>query len=78
MKPLIKPKPLSVTKRLLNSFNTYNLFGMVTELVQRYAFLKSIQSVINIFDKIINNNGLFYRTPVLIINKPGTYNLKNI
>jgi len=24
MKPIKKPKPLSVTKRLLNSFNTYN------------------------------------------------------
>ena len=38
MKSIKTPKPLSATKRLLNSFNTYNLFGMVTELVQMYQY----------------------------------------
>lgn len=36
MKPIKKPKPLSITKRLLNSFNTIHPYGMVTELTQMY------------------------------------------
>ena len=52
MNPIKRPKPLSVTKRLLNSFNSYNLFGMVTEMVQRYKLFWNSQTLIYKYSKI--------------------------
>lgn len=44
MKPIKKPKPLSVLNGFLYSFNADTLFGMVTELSQRYAFFLNLQT----------------------------------
>lgn len=43
MKPIKKPKPLSRLNGFLYSFNTNILFGMVTELEQRYNNFSILQ-----------------------------------
>ena len=44
MKPIKKPKPLSVLNGFLYSFNANTLFGMVPEMPQSYAFFLNLQT----------------------------------